>query len=333
MSGETQSQRAIHVVAGLLIERGRVCITRRRADVHQGGKWEFPGGKLEPQEARVAGLTRELKEELGIDVRQAEPYMRLQHRYRDLDVLLDVWRITRYDGDAHGREGQEMRWAPIEHLDAREFPDADRPVLRRLQLPPLYVISDARRLGEEVFLNRLERALNAGARLVQLREPQMEPSAFCSYARRVAALCHRSGARLLVNAAPELLQECDADGVHLNSARLMALTERPVSAEFWLGASCHDAAQVEKAAAIGADFAVLGPVQATASHPGAPVLGWQRFAELSRTATLPVYAIGGMRAADLPRATACRARGLAMISGVWDATNPEAVVRTLARSG
>ncbi|MFL6622463.1 MAG: Nudix family hydrolase [Sulfurifustis sp.] len=332
MPGETQPRRNIHVVAGLLIENGRVCITRRHADAHQGGKWEFPGGKLEPGEARLAGLRRELHEELGIEVRQAEPFMQLHHGYRDLDVLLDVWRVLRYDGAAHGREGQEMRWEALERLDPREFPDADRPVLRRLQLPPLYIISDARRLGREEFLVRLERVLGAGARLVQLREPHMPPVEFCAYARRVAALCRRFGARLLVNAAPELLRECDADGVHLSSARLMALSKRPVPAEYWLGASCHNAPELERAAALGADFAVLGSVQPTASHPGAPILGWERFAELCQTVTLPVYALGGMRPPDLPRATATGAFGLAMISGVWDAENPEAVVRALTPS-
>lgn len=332
MPGEAQHRRAIHVVAGLIVENRRVCLTRRRADSHQGGKWEFPGGKLEPGEARFAGLVRELQEELGIEVRNAAPFMQLRHAYADLDVLLDVWRVVRYDGDAHGREGQEMRWETFDRLDPREFPDADRPILRRLQLPSLYAISDVRRLGEEEFLVRLERALSAGARLVQLREPQMAPAAFCAYARRVAALCRRFGARLLVNTAPELQHECEADGVHLSSARLMTLSERPVAAEHWLGASCHNAAEIEKAGALAADFAVLGPVQPTASHPGAPLLGWERFAALCRAAPLPVYAIGGMRVPDLVRATADGARGLAMISGLWAAENPEAVVSTLTRT-
>lgn len=332
MSADSEPRRTIHVVAGVLIDNGRVCITRRRADAHQGGKWEFPGGKLDSGEARLAGLKRELHEELGIDVQAAAPFMTLQHAYRDLDVLLDVWRVTRHDGAPHGREGQELRWQAIEQLDPSEFPDADRPVLRRLQLPPLYAISDAGRLGEEEFTARLERVLAAGVRLVQLREPQWDRPRFCAYARRLAALCHRFGARLLVNAAPEIFGECEADGVHLTSARLLASTERPVSAEYWLGASCHNAAELEKAAALGADFAVLGPVQPTRSHPGAPVLGWSRFQELCRAATLPVYAIGGMRAADFAAAQANGAYGLAMISGVWDAENPEAVVRALVQT-
>ncbi|HEY6237476.1 MAG TPA: Nudix family hydrolase [Candidatus Elarobacter sp.] len=247
---EPTHTRAIHVVAGLLIEGSRVCVTRRRSDVHQGGKWEFPGGKVEPEEAPLAGLQRELREELGVDVMEAQPFMQLRHAYRDLDVLLDIWRIVRYRGKPHGREAQEMRWEEIARLDAREFPDADRPALRRLQLPSLYAVSDVGRFGKDEFAARLERALAAGVRLVQLREPRMERARFCAYARRLSVSCRRFGARLLVNAEPTWLEECDADGVHVNGRRLMALSERPVGAEYWFGASCHDAAELEKAAAL-----------------------------------------------------------------------------------
>jgi 8-oxo-dGTP diphosphatase len=321
---------AIHVVAGLLMAGGRVCVTRRRSDVHQGGKWEFPGGKLEPQETPLAGLRRELCEELGIDVLEAQPFMQLRHAYRDLDVLLDIWRIVLYHGEPHGREAQEMRWEEVTRLDPREFPDADRPALRRLQLPSLYAVSDVGRLGEDEFAARLERALAAGVRLVQLREPAMERARFCACARRLSALCRRFGARLLVNADPAWLDECDADGVHANSRTLMALSERPLGGEFWFSASCHNTVELEKAAVLAADFAVLGPVQPTATHPTGPILGWERFADLCRSARVPVYAIGGMEALDLPRASTAGAQGLAMISGLWRARDLEAVVRQLS---
>ncbi len=164
---------AIHVVAGVLIEGSRVCVTRRRGDVHQAGKWEFPGGKLEPDEDALTGLKRELHEELGIAVERAEPFVQLRHRYPELEVLLDVWRVHRYRGTPRARESQALAWMDIGALDPRDFPEADRPVLRRLQLPPLYLISDVQRFGLEGFAARLERALAAGARLIQLREPQM----------------------------------------------------------------------------------------------------------------------------------------------------------------
>lgn len=326
-------RRSIHVVAGLLVNDHHVCITRRRADVHQGGKWEFPGGKLEPHEDPLSGLKRELHEELGIEIRQASPFVQIRHAYPDLDVLLDVWRVTGYAGTPHGREAQEMRWAEIRRLDPQDFPDADRPVLRRLQLPRLYALSDVRRFGEEGFAKRLLSVLEAGARLIQLREPHMDRASFCAYARRLSALCQRFDARLIINADPSWLRESEADGVHLNARRVMQLNERPCSATYWLGASCHDATELHKAEILQADFAVLGPVQHTASHPASPILGWSRFEELlRRPLALPVYAVGGMRLADLSQALSCGAQGLAMISGLWDAADPRAVASQLSKA-
>lgn len=316
----------LHVVAGVLIEDGRVCITRRRKDVHQGCKWEFPGGKLEAGEDARTGLTRELREELGIEVEHARPFVKLRHRYPDLEVLLDVWRVVRYRGTPHGRELQEIRWVAAEHLDPRDFPEADRPVLRRLQLPPLYLVSDERRFGLDEFARRLERAVAAGVRLVQLREPETARADFCAYARRLGALCRRFGARLLVNADPAWLAECEADGVHLNSRRLMALSERPLGADQLVGASCHDAAELQHAQALGLDFVVLGPVKPTASHPHGTPLGWPRLAALCEPLAIPVYAIGGMRPGDFADARAAGAHGLAMISGVWGSEDVEAAV-------
>lgn len=325
----TPPRSTIHVVAGLVIDRGRICVTRRRDDVHQAGKWEFPGGKLEPGEDPLTGLTRELHEELGISVDDAKPFAQVRHVYPEIEVLLDVWRVGGYRGTAHGREAQALRWAEVATLDPAEFPDADRPVLRRLQLPSLYLISDVERTGREAFIRRLERALRAGARLVQLREPGMDPVMFVKQARELAVVCHDFGARFLINADPARVAECGADGVHLNSARLMALSERPLPPTQWVGASCHNERELQKAQWLGLDFVVLGPVLPTASHPGAAVLGWERFAALCASTALPVYAIGGMRGADLTAARDAHAQGLAMISGIWGRPDFEAVVRSL----
>ncbi len=317
----TAASSAIHVAVGLLLDRGQVFITRRHLDRHQGGKWEFPGGKCDAGEAVLAALSRELHEELGIEVRDAYPWMQVRHAYPDRDVLLDVWRITAWDGTPHGREGQEARWASVRELPMLDFPEADLPILRRLWLPPLYLISDVARLGQPRFLNLIERALKAGARLVQLREPGMPEAAYRKLARETAPLCHRHGAKLLLNADPAWVEDCGADGVHLNSRRLMALRARPLGNGFFVGASCHNAGELAQATCINADFAVLGPVARTASHPDGIPLGWDNFRMLCAQTMLPVYALGGMRAEDLPAARRAGAHGIAMISGIWQAAD------------
>jgi 8-oxo-dGTP diphosphatase len=104
-----------------------------------------------------------------------------------------------------------------------------------------------------------------------------------------------------------------ADGVHLNAQRLMGLRERPGADEFWVAASCHDATELQQAARIGVDFAVLGPVAATTTHPDTIPLGWGRFAELVAGVNFPVYALGGLVGVDLARARHSGARGIAAV--------------------
>ncbi len=326
----TGANRRLDVAVGILVDRGKVFITRRSPNSHQGGKWEFPGGKIEPGENALSALKRELKEELDIDVQGALPLLQIRHAYHDRDVLLDVWRITDYRGTPHGHEGQEARWISCADLPQLEFPEADWPILRRLWLPALYLISDSRRFGEDKFPAMLERALRAGARLVQLREPHLSPDEYQAYARKIAGLCHRYGAKLLLNADPAWVPACGADGAHLNSRRLGEWQERPLGKEYWIGASCHDASELKQAARLGADFAVLSPVAPTASHPEAVPLGWDTFTQLCAAAALPVYALGGMRAQDLDRARRAGARGLAMVSEIWGADSIEQAVAALA---
>lgn len=326
----TAAESVVHVAAGVIVGCRGVFITRRLPNAHQGGKWEFPGGKILPGESVLAALRRELREELGIEVQEARPFMQVRHAYPDKTVLLDVWRVISYLGTPHGREGQESRWASRDELLTLKFPEADLPVQRRLWLPPLYGISDATRVGRDEFLRRLDHALVGGLRLLQLREPGMNEQEFVQLARDVVALCHRYHARCLLNADPALMSIVGADGVHLNARRLAQASARGESDEYFLAASCHDEHELAQAARIGADLVVLGPVAPTASHPQAVVLGWQRFEELCRGSPSAVFALGGMRETDVAIAHRCGAQGLAMISGLWD-NDPAAVVAACER--
>ncbi len=322
---------AISVAVGIVVnDQGRVLIARRHDTSHQGGKWEFPGGKKEAGESPLDALRRELNEELGIHVQTAQPLIQIRHSYPEKAVHLDVWRVTRFAGDPHGREGQPLRWVTLSELHGVELPEADRPILMALWLPRLYLITDSKPLGRGDFLQRLEQALVAGAKLIQLREPQLSPRDYCVLAKQVADLCHQYSARLLLNAEPEVVGESGADGIHLNSHRLVLLKERPLSSSHLVAASCHNATQIERARQLGADFIVLSPVRPTPSHPGATPLGWERFGALCATASMPVFALGGMRAEDTERARLAGAQGLAMISGVWDASDLKSVVAQLS---
>ena len=304
------------MLAAIRDRQGRILLTRRHADAHQGGLWELPGGKLEPGESAFTGLQRELREELGLTLAAAEPLIRILHHYPDRSVLLDVRQTRDWTGTPQGREGQPLRWVEPQELGGLDFPAANAPILRALQLPAHYLITPEP-YDPDAFLNSLKRALAGGVGLVQLRTRRPQPAALMAAA---IDLCHRHGARILLN-TPDPNLPAAADGIHLTAARLAQLPTRPLPADKWVAASCHSVAELERAAALGVDFCVLGPVQATRTHPDAPPLGWDAFAAACERAALPVYALGGLTPDDVGRARERGGQGIAAIRGLW----PEAV--------
>ncbi len=309
----------IHVAVGVVKDsRGRWLVARRPAHVHHGGKWEFPGGKIAPGETVPSALRREIKEEVGIDVIAAEPLICVRYDYPQRRVLLDAWRVTRFAGEPRGREGQVVRWVETDSLSRLEFPEGNRAIIAAAILPSMYAITDLTRYARPDMLHRLESALQAGLRLVQVRAKHLARSEYLDFAAQAISLCRAHDATALVNASPQLAQRLGAAGVHLDSRSLAQLTRRPLGASHWVAASCHDEREIHRAEKLGVDFVVVSPVRPTPSHPQACVLGWERFATLCEVATMPVFALGGMRAEDVHRACACGAQGVAMIRGAWE---------------
>lgn len=308
----------VHVAAGALVaDDGRVLVARRAAKAHQGGLWEFPGGKLEAGEAVIDALARELNEELGVELERARPLLKVRHDYADKSVLLDVWRVDRWRGEPHGREGQPVAWRFPDQLNQADFPAADVPILTALRLPECYLVTDEPSDGFTAFLDRLQAALARGVRLVQLRAHSLDETALAALYRQAHALTAASGVPLLVNSSPELAQRIGADGVHLSGAQLRRCQQRPLPGGCWVAASCHDADELALARRLGVDFAVLGPVAATMSHPGQVGIGWSEFASRCAATSLPIYALGGVGPGDLEMAWAHGAIGIAAIRALW----------------
>jgi len=306
----------VEVVAAV-IQRpdGSFLLGQRPPDKVYAGYWEFPGGKIDPGEAPLAALGRELREELGIGVESAYPWLTRDYDYAHAAVRLRFFRVTRWSGELHGRESQRFAWQSPAAIEVGPLLPANAPILRALKLPPVYAISNASGLGTQEFLRRLERALARGLKLLQVREKQLPADELRRLAGEAVRLAHAGGARVLVNSDIELARELGADGVHLTAAQLGRLAKRP---EFDLvGASCHDAAELARAQAMGVDFVVLGPVKPTPSHPGAAGMGWEKFAALLRDYALPVYALGGLRPPDLEAAWRCGAHGISMLRAAW----------------
>ncbi len=308
----------LHVAVGVLRHRGQVLVSRRRAGDEFAGLWEFPGGKLEPGETPVQALRRELAEELGIEVGRVMPLLRLPHGYPQHTVVLHVFDILDYQGQAQGLEGQVVCWLDQHKLLQLPFMPANGAILKAVMLPKVYGITCASHLGVRESLVYLEKAISNGLRLLQVREPAMDNQQLYSFFASCRKICWRSGVKVLLHGHPGQALRWHADGVHLSSAQLFALSGRPLPQNVWVAASCHGRRELEQAAKLHVDFVVLSPLKKTRSHPQAHPLGWKRFTTLCNQATLPVYALGGMQRSDVITASESGAQGVAMMRGCWN---------------
>lgn len=308
----------VHVAAAVI--RGaddQVLIAKRADEQHQGGLWEFPGGKVEPGEAVQAALARELQEELGIRVEAARPLIQVQHDYPDKQVLLDVWEVSAFTGEPHGAEGQPLAWVGPRQLVDYAFPAANQPIVAAARLPDRYLITPEE-LEPGELLAGVRAAVASGIRLIQLRAPNMFDAQYRDLAVDIQGLC-AGKAQLMLKGPLEWLGDFPAAGWHLTGEQLRkyAAKGRPFPAERWLAASCHSTEELQLATQIGVDFVTLSPVQATQTHPDAAPLGWEAASELLLGFNKPAYLLGGLSADDLPRAWQSGAQGVAAIRAFW----------------
>jgi len=302
-------------VAVAIITRsdGSFLLARRPEGKPYAGYWEFPGGKVKPGESSLHALNRELMEELGIHIELAYPWITRVFTYAHATVRLYFYKLVKWHGELHAYENQELFWQSAGAVGVAPMLPANVPVLRALNLPPVYIITNAAELGVQVSLMQIESSFQQGSRLVQVREQVMIKDELRAFAHQVVELAHRHGAQVLVNDDVELSREIGMDGVHFSSVQLMGLSSRPNTN--WCGASCHNSEELFHAEQLGMDFVVLGPVLPTLSHPGAASLGWKKFAALIHNFSLPVYALGGLRLEDLITAWEHGGHGIAMMRG------------------
>ncbi len=339
------SPKIVHVAVGVIERKTasgirEILLAKRPEEVHQGGLWEFPGGKVEQDETLPVALARELEEELGLlldpkDADALRPLIQISHDYGDKQVLLDVWLVTKFSrapNDGLGREGQQVKWLKDSELKTFSFPEANMPIITACELPEQYMVTpiypsldSARKEVATLFENY--------PGMILLRQPSLGLEKYLSWLDALLASIPGLGERLMLSVhldrgSQELLERSHLSvqleyflkykgrvkGLHLPYAVAQQFKARPVDSSMYLAVSCHSLEELQHAQSIQADFASLSPVRETQSHPGALPIGWSNFSAWVKRVALPVYALGGIKSTDLLQAHRAGAQGIAGIS-------------------
>lgn len=326
----------VHVAVGVITRKHdnkhQILISKRLDHLHQGGLWEFPGGKVEVGESVQDALARELLEELGIELdlngsNAPQPLIKINHCYVDKSVLLDVWVVSSFIGEPQGMEGQQTKWVDIADLDQYEFPAANGPIISACRLPSRYVIT-ASYPSLDIARKEVAKLLENKPEMLLFRQPELSTSDYLEWARLLCRDLPGLASRLILSghalsacsdSGSLFLSELGGRGMHVSASVARELQGRPVSNEYLFAISCHNQEELDLACELNADFVTLSPVRITQTHPHTKPLGWKVFADLVSKCKIPVYALGGISLEDEYIARKSGAQGIAGIR-LWQSS-------------
>lgn len=311
------AQTIVQVAVGVIKnKKAEILISKRADNVHQAGLWEFPGGKIEPGESAEQALSRELKEEVGIDCLSMLPFSTIEFDYGDKQVCLHVYIIEKFNGQATGREGQLISWVEIEALSEFPFPAANKSIIIQLQLPELIQITGGfHSLGD--LLAKAKSCIKSGVKMIHFRAHHLADEIYQNYAEELLTLCKHKNVRLILNRDTQMIEKVQADGLHLTSHEMFNYRQRPCGREKYFSVSCHDQEQLEQAKALDVDYCFLSPVKQAISHNAGEPIGFDMFSRLCHEFDMKVYALGGMCSADIKKVGRLGGAGVAVISENW----------------
>lgn len=290
----------VDVAIAILIHRGKILVGWREEQQHQGGKHEFPGGKVEQGETPEEACRREIYEEVGIGLKYWHQFDYIYHEYDDIIVNLHLFHSYVPD-ELLNLIHQPWAWYTRDQLLHLNFPKANKNIIKRLYWPYLIKISNT--------LSTVE----SNDALLYWRIEEFEPQ----YIEQLTALDEGQRSNLIINVdiwrqlSPELQKQIKA--VHLKQSQLMNLHKGDLTVGVRYIAACHDAVSLKQAQQIGCDAVFISPVKPTTTHPEAVALGWERFSDLAQNSQIPVFALGGVHPDDLATAQKHGAYGLAGI--------------------
>lgn len=301
-------RKPIEVVAAVIRDaEGNILIARRPSDKHQGGKWEFPGGKVESGESRRAALARELNEELGIDVGHSARLISVYHEYEDKAIYLDVYEVVQWNGTPSGREGQPVQWVSPEALGDFEFPAANKPIIEAAVLPK-YIKLLKPVVTSEAFEQQVLEALESGRGYIyhNFEETELTHEQLSWMLDTAAA----RNSEVILQSPPPLVRR--DYHLHLSTEELLKAQTKPEAVR--VSATCYSPGELFKAQRLGLDFIFVGPVLMSSLGGEQKALGWPLFQSLVGRVNIPAYAIGGLSDKDLELSREYGAQGIASTS-------------------
>ncbi|WBF65620.1 MAG: Nudix family hydrolase [Candidatus Kinetoplastibacterium crithidii] len=293
----------IKVSIGIILnEHNEILLEQRPKNESYPFYWGFPGGKVEKNESPNETLNRELKEELDIDIIKSYPWVNHIFYKQNIKYHLLFYRVIQWQGNIYGKEKQNLQWTNINQINKIDnlLPSASYPI-KWLKIPNTYGITSIQNEKNiESFLIRLDAALSKGLSLVQFREPNwpdgLSSKSLYKAMNLVLSICKKYNARLLINSSHPESWWKEANGVHLRSIDMenFSYESNKIKSNFLTAVSTHNSNDLEFAfSKLNADFAVLGPVNNTLTHPGELGIGWSNFKRLVKEAKLPVFSLGG----------------------------------------
>jgi 8-oxo-dGTP diphosphatase len=303
----------VDVAVGVLrAPDGRVLLAERKAGKDAAGFWELPGGQVDPGESPVQAAARELLEEVGVHALDLAPWRVYEHDFPAKRVRLHWFQVRRWSGEPKGREGQRVAWVDPTQPTVGPLLPSNELALATLALPQLVGVARVNHApgAPETLLATIPSLAAGGLRILIVRALELAPGQRVQLTRRLRQLRRGTGLRLLLSGTALEARQAGACGLHSTAAALAGLRERPPT-RLW-AVSAHNARDLERAGALGADFAILSPVLPTASHPGEQALGWDGLQELIAASPMPVYAQGGLGPGDIGTARAAGALGVAV---------------------
>ena len=328
----------VNVAVAVIHFNNQYLLGFRHASQHQGNRYEFVGGKIEPDETPTQGLIREVHEEIGLDIAQntAVKMGVIRHDYADKTVALHVFKIevsqAQFDGlqEGKGKEGQAVTWVHQSDLVANQYalPDANARILQWLRLPNAIYITQPLDyfVGVDKWVDFYSQKLPDDAHCYLRPQTSDEnATAMIDGLLRIRAditpIIQYATVECLFKCLPERLDAWLKNGmVHLNHQQLITLDFSSLSKNYRYFASCHDQHSLSRLNTLATSHTVMGcflsPVKATPTHPEtfqSGGMGWQAFGELSKLSDAPIFALGGVERADLATAYEHGAMGIAGI--------------------